>query len=364
MKEAIQLSIPEQAYDLLNEVMGRPNGSELFHTANIMYMLQEDETSLNHNELLAMTQRILDASMSSAAPLLTAERVDAVRTLLENGINPSRFSEFPEATPEQMKDILLNCDIDIFTEIIETVAVDNQEFYAPDNQYSQDALDMHQKAVDAIKAVANREIDIADQKAVEDAVWKLLYEDRASVYDRELDTESPQYKKAMELVEAHCSHAFPELYAAIFGDGTGSEDLLFVDGEKYEYNLFYYNPDSNAGGQIVQCPFDGEQASRMIGNEDYIDVLAENTQYLSDIDDMCFFECVFELLDLKNDGRYLGNHVDEVCQKICEEKEKSLDAQPSLSERITSAQAQAADSRETNSQHLLHAKSTLDPKER
>lgn len=164
-----QTSLTAQAMTVLEEVLNKSNGDELFFAANVLYTLQQDDTPLNREELLVMAQRILDASYCSAAPLLTAERVDAVCTLLTNGMTSNRSPEFPEATPEQMKEVLFNCDMDVFTEIVEAVAVDNQEFYAPDNNYSQDAIETYQKAVTAIQAVTSKKLSLSEQIASAEA---------------------------------------------------------------------------------------------------------------------------------------------------------------------------------------------------
>ncbi len=326
----------EQAMTVLDQIMNQPNGNELFYIANILYMLQQDETPLDREEQLAMARRMLDVSNFSVVPLLTAERVDAVCTLLNNGITNRRSPEFPEATPEQMKKLLFMCDIDVFAEIIETVAVDNQKFYGPDNEYSEYAIEQREKAINAIQNVARFEdIDITDRKAVEQEVWSLL-ERAERKSQRKLNTDSPYYKGALELVESHCSIVFPDLYDIL---SNPLVDLIFKDGSKYDYALFYYNPDSNAGGQIVQCPFTEEQAKRMIQNEDYLDVLAENTQYLYDIDDICFFDCIFYLLDLKGPEHYLGNNIDMVCQKILSQNQES--SKSSLSSKIAATEGNA-----------------------
>ena len=80
---------------------------------------------------------------------------------------------------------------------------------------------------------------------------------------------------------------------------------------KYDYTLFYFNPDSNAGGQIVQCPFSNDQAQRMVGNKDYFDVLAENTQYLSDINTISFFDCIFDIAERMEKGQFIGTFIDD-----------------------------------------------------
>ena len=114
----------------------------------------------------------------SAVPLLTAERVDAVRALLECGIAENRSAQLSPASPEQAKKVLLNCDLDVFVNLVDQVALDNQEFYAPDGFcLSDNELGMIEKAFsyvlndkvgldDAISA-ANKQKD-ATPSAVEE----------------------------------------------------------------------------------------------------------------------------------------------------------------------------------------------------
>ena len=126
----------ENADNLLSEVMSQPHGEEVFLLANVIYLLRDASENLTKKELLLLAERTLDASQLSLVPLLTAERVDAVRTLLENGISPNRFPELPAVSPEDMTRVLLSCDMDVFTDLIEAVALDNQRYYAPDSPVS------------------------------------------------------------------------------------------------------------------------------------------------------------------------------------------------------------------------------------
>lgn len=163
-------------------------------------------------------------------------------------------------------------------------------------------------------------------EAVDAVASEWFYSLRKGVFGSvtELDVESDTYKEIMDMVEALCAKEFSELHEAVFGD-PGAGDLIFRDRHDAEsYNLFYYNPDSSYGGLIEQCPFSEEDAPQMIDNEDYMDVLAPYTHYLSDVDSEHFFNTIFELIELKQDGFYLGNDVSEVCQKIVSEKDKSV----------------------------------------
>lgn len=166
-------------------------------------------------------------------------------------------------------------------------------------------------------------------EAVDSLVSNWLQEMRLKegelIYAKNLDIESDDYKKFLGLVADLCQREFPDLYEAVFGDGAGTMDLIFRDKWQPDscFKLFYYNPDSTAGGLIEECPFDVVDAAEMVNNEDYMDVLADRPHYLSDVNTEHFFETIFGLLEMKRDGLYLGCDVDEVCRKI-EENSKGL----------------------------------------
>jgi len=166
-----------------------------------------------------------------------------------------------------------------------------------------------------------------DAEAVKGAVWELLDQ-----FDNEIDIKSSEYQTAIQLTESLCFYKFPKLYDSIVC--KSDYDLIFAKSEG-EYSLFYYNPDSVSGGQIVECSFDMDDAKRILDGEPYIDVLAEHTQYLNDINTVHFFHTIFNLIEAKNDGMYLGNDILRVCHSIVNDKEFSG---TSLNEMIQTAE--------------------------
>lgn len=183
-------------------------------------------------------------------------------------------------------------------------------------------------------------VDIGDARAAETWAYYLL--GNAEIKNsRVLNVKSSAYFSAMDLVKDFLEREFPELYEVIFGAG---DYLVFKDGEKFDYDLYYYNPDSSAGGQLVVCPFSEEQAERMLGNEYYGDVLAENTQYLADVNNVCFFDVVFNLCDMKKDGRFLGVSLNKVCKDIVEQQKEAQVKKESLADKISGAEKRTAES--------------------
>lgn len=162
-QHSVSISLLEQADALLEDICKKTNGSELFYLAGILNTMDQEEVPLEREEMFRMAQRIVDISDLGNIPILTAERVDAVCWLLNNGMSVNRSPEFPKASPEQMKEILLTCDIDVFGDIVETVAVDNQYVYGPENPHSQYAQDLRDASVAAIEAVVERKASLEDQ---------------------------------------------------------------------------------------------------------------------------------------------------------------------------------------------------------
>lgn len=124
----------EMAIKLVDDILSRPNGSDLMYIGNIYYSLSccELEDPLTKEELIGLTDRICEASGSSCVPLLTAERVDAVRFMLEYGISGNRSPQFTSINADQARKLLLSCDQEVFTDLVDAIAVDGHDYYNPD----------------------------------------------------------------------------------------------------------------------------------------------------------------------------------------------------------------------------------------
>jgi len=96
----------------------------------------------------------------------------------------------------------------------------------------------------------------------------------------------------------------------------------------------------------VECPFDEKQAVEMLskiqaGNPDRVfDILAENTQYLSDINTIHFFSTLRNMLYAKLDGNFLGKDVEAALSNIIS---SHTVAKESLASRIQSASKRTAE---------------------
>lgn len=114
-----------------------------------------------------------------------------------------------------------------------------------------------------------------------------------------------EYTREMYHASVNTRKDFPALHAAIFGTDNTDPDFVFSKGPDDHY-LYYFNPCSNAGGQIVICPFDDEMAKRVIAGEDFVEVAAEAPQYLADINHISFFDTISELIELFKEGKFIG----------------------------------------------------------
>lgn len=169
-----------------------------------------------------------------------------------------------------------------------------------------------------------------EQEIVENEVYELL--EKAVVNKEEdfhtspFDMKSAEYIEARGKIEDYLEKCFPELAEIVAGDGA--VDLIFVN-ECDGFVGFYYNPDSNAGGQMVKYTFDEEQLQRIVAGEELMNVVAENTQHLSDVNTVHFFDSIFELMDKKAEGSFLGVMISqEDIRTICGpylEKKMDLD---------------------------------------
>lgn len=139
----------------------------------------------------------------------------------------------------------------------------------------------------------------------------------------EYNPHSEEYLREMYRVKKLCEEKFPELHESIFGE----KDIDFVFNDGFDsHRLYYFNPDSWAGGQIVECPFDDEMAERMMLGEDAMDVLAELPQYLGDINTTHFFDNIDALVRDRETPKYVGSDEEEsitdLMTKLLPEKKK------------------------------------------
>lgn len=141
-------------------------------------------------------------------------------------------------------------------------------------------------------------------QTIREKIYSLLDD----TYD-EMNVDSDSYKEALRLTKDLCSFEFPDLHTCLFNNSD--TDLIFAD-LGGGYKVYYYNPDSNAGGQIVECQLEKVDLKEIMDGEDLMEVLAKYTQYLSDINTVHFFDTIFKLLDMKEQGLYIGTDINKL----------------------------------------------------
>lgn len=182
----------EKAVQLANDILSQPEGSNLMYIASIYYSLSVDlDEELTDDELITLTDRICEASGASTIPLLTAERVDAVRFMLEYGISPNRSPEFTKIDAAQAKKLLLTCDMEIFIDLVDAVAVDGHDYYSPDL----DVLnkDLCEKINEAIDRVINSAPSLDDVVKMAEKVRAAVGEPSVSCPGQIFDVTNERY---------------------------------------------------------------------------------------------------------------------------------------------------------------------------
>lgn len=147
------------------------------------------------------------------------------------------------------------------------------------------------------------EYDRISWSSIDELIQDLLYEptwkDRVYCYN----PRSRGYLKSW--YDAYVkTKDFPELHNMLFN--FSDDDLLFRSNSE-DFAIYYFNPDSSVGGQIVHCPIDFEMANRIAVGEDWIEVAAEVPQYLADINHGSFFDTIEELVDDYRNNKFIGN---------------------------------------------------------
>ena len=91
------------------------------------------ETPLSEAELYILACKAHNASFHSNNALLVEERLDAVRIMLEHGLDHDiRNPDFPALSAADCRKLLLSLDDDKFAALVDTVAGDNRVYYSED----------------------------------------------------------------------------------------------------------------------------------------------------------------------------------------------------------------------------------------
>lgn len=91
------------------------------------------EPPLTNGELYTLASRAREMDVYSSCCYLHAERVEAVRVLLEFGTAAPRAIEgIPAMDADKMRSFLQACDIGVFSTLVDCVSEQNERFYSPE----------------------------------------------------------------------------------------------------------------------------------------------------------------------------------------------------------------------------------------
>ncbi len=156
----------EEATQFVKNTLQTEIGDSLLYLGNIYYNLMDYNLSESEQKLL--TKKIYLINNYSSIPLLTSERIDAIRFMLEFGISEEMVSDVINLSKEFAKEFLLTCDMNTFTKLVDHVAVASREYYAPEN--GDDDSDDIESINNAIKAMLDLQKNCSDLKNLDYAI--------------------------------------------------------------------------------------------------------------------------------------------------------------------------------------------------
>lgn len=107
------------------------SSTEAYYVAkNLAYLAQNTENEIPLDTLYQLAKRVYDLNTTFVHPFLGEERLDAIRALLEHGMEP--VDNLGYLNPEETLNFLLSCSDHAFTYAIEETAAHNQILYAPE----------------------------------------------------------------------------------------------------------------------------------------------------------------------------------------------------------------------------------------
>lgn len=169
-------------------------------------------------------------------------------------------------------------------------------FFVPEGKKEEEGGWVYMPLEEAAKDIVKQDVFDVLEKALEEK--KKLFVD-AETFKTDTEAYADLLKQAKEYALEH----FPALHDTVFG--KSDDFFLYYDGDFF--TLYYFNPDSNCGGQIVECTFDDGMAKRVLDGESLMNVLAEREGYLYDINTISFFNTLRTLSDSSFDEKFIGN---------------------------------------------------------
>lgn len=159
---------------LLYETICSQRQNPLYSIASDMAWMEkyvEPEEPLTTGELYTLASKLNKAwGEWFTAGLLHEEHLDAIKFLLEQGLREDYCPDFPIASPEETRKLLLTADNQVFGTLVETAAIYNQiHFHQWDYEQDHEDILAVNKAIEKIqnrKTPLNEKIASAHEKAV------------------------------------------------------------------------------------------------------------------------------------------------------------------------------------------------------
>lgn len=132
--------------------------------------------------------------------------------------------------------------------------------------------------------------------------WKTLWRKKRGFFvDLEtFRTDTEVYTDLIKQTKETCLELFPALHDTVFGEDD--DFFLYYDGEVF--TVYYFTPDANCGGSLVECVFDNKTAKRILEGEDLMNVLTEGEE-LYDVDTVSFFVVLNNLSRSLSAGKFI-----------------------------------------------------------
>lgn len=156
---------------MLFESISAQRHNPLYHIASDMAYMEEYielDDPLSPEELYTLASKLHEAGGSwFGEPLLHEEHLDAIRYMLEYGLNEDHSPEFPALNADDTRKLLLSADNQVFGTLVENVAMDNQVSYSSERNYEEDieAVIPFIEAAKTSKPSLNEKIAAAEEKA-------------------------------------------------------------------------------------------------------------------------------------------------------------------------------------------------------
>lgn len=139
-----------ELFDLFGSMRTNPHYQIAADMVDLQHSIELDDP-LSPETLYILASKLAEASGTwFNEPLLHQEHLDAIRYLIEYGINARHSPEFPKLSPENTLQLLLTADNQVFGTLVEVAAINSRDHYEAFSSH----LDLN-PVISAIEAIGN-----------------------------------------------------------------------------------------------------------------------------------------------------------------------------------------------------------------